>query len=322
MNTIITIFLRVSLLIVALVSIPFVSISYARDSPLFVNPTPGKVAGKTFRHPTGITFWYPGSWRMQPLTGIVQLVPSGACTTNSNYESYFVTAEDLAMDGITRINDPAVIQYLDQMMQSLGTELGVYFMRSGGVTDISNAQGSDGIRLEWSAQSQVGAVKGRAWASIVNNWGMVIAGVGIGDALDRRDATIQKIFASFSVGEGKHDMQLVGSWTLKSVFSMQNNSVWESDYSRAQMVSEDHSSIRFSADGNWVREDRSQMLAGAGGIWLESNNSSQSRGRWNAENGALFMLWDDGSFEDYKYTVRAGQLRMVAGSKGQFWTRE
>ena len=63
------------------------------------------------------------------------------------------------------------------------------------------------------------------------------------------------------------------------------------------------------------------MLAGAGSVWIESNESSTQKGKWNAEKGRLFMLWEDESFEDYSYEFKASRLKMATGKTGQIWTR-
>jgi hypothetical protein len=87
------------------------------------------------------------------------------------------------------------------------------------------------------------------------------------------------------------------------------------------MVSESNSTITFNPDGTWYREDKSQMIAGSGSVWLESNENSTKRGKWNAEKGQLFMLWEDESFEDYSYRFKGYQLEMKTGKTGQIWSR-
>ncbi len=48
-----------------------------------------------------------------------------------------------------------------------------------------------------------------------------------------------------------------------------------------------------------------------------------SQGTWNAGDGTLFMLWKDGSWNDFKYRVggagAARRLRLVSGKRGEVW---
>ena len=157
---------------------------------------------------------------------------------------------------------------------------------------------------------------------IVKDWGLVMAAVGVGDRLQKRSQTIQKIFASFDVGQGQHDQRLIGGWHLLDTRSITNQSVWETDYSRAKAVSENSSTIRFNPDGTWQRENRSHTLVGAGGVWLEDKSSSSERGTWNADGNVLFMLWENGSFANYQYRCEGRQLKMAYEKTLEVWSRQ
>jgi hypothetical protein len=277
--------------------------------------------GRILRHPTGISVWCPEGWQIKMLEGILQMVPPGAGQGN-NYESYFLTSESVTEYDIRQANHPLVIQYLDEQMGALGLELGVFFERVGSTHAVTTGQGrNNGIRLDYKANSDYGPVKASAYATIVKGWGLIMAGVGIGDRLDRRTQDIMRIFSSFDVGEGQKDSRLFGVWRLLDTRSITNQSVWETDYSRAQAVSEKSSSLQFNPDGTWYREDRSHTLVGAGGVWLEDKSGSSDTGRWNADGKNLFMLWKDGSFADYQYRIEGTRLKMAHGNTMEVWSR-
>jgi hypothetical protein len=281
-----------------------------------------KHAGKTYRHPTGVSFWYPGDWQVQVLEGVVQLVPPGASQSADAYEAYFVTGERVAEEGITRADDPRVLQYLDEQIAGLGTVLGVLFQRAGEPRAVATGSGAEqGLRLDWKGDSGAGPVQAYAMAVILGEYGLVAAAVGLKDLAAKREADVTRIFASFGVGEGKRDPALVGLWNLRSTYAIQNDSQWETAYSRAKSVSESTSALRFAADGTWNRRTDSQMIAGAGGVWVESKDSNTTQGRWNADGGRLFMLWDDHSFQDYRYRIEGNLLHLLAEGKGETWVR-
>jgi len=288
---------------------------------IWTNPAPAKLAGQLLKHPSGFSFWVPAGWQTKMLQGIMQVHPPESKPDADKYETYFVTTETTGA-GVS-IHDPQIIQYLDQMMIELGRELGgIAFSRSKSPTKVDIPQGKGkGLKAIWTGQSNVGQVKAEVYSYIHNNTGCVLIALGVKDRLEKRSATISRIFNSFSVGEGKLDSQLVGSWQLKRVNSMTNWSVFETSYSRAQAVNESNSTLTFKADGTWERVDQSQFLAGGGGLWVESNDKSVSKGKWNADSGALFMLWQDKSFEDYKYKLDGSNLIMMSGKTGQQWKR-
>lgn len=311
-------------LLLLLASLVFPSFSYAQPGEKELAAAlnqfdQAKNGGTIYRHPTGISFWYPDGWQAQMLSGIVQLLPNGGQVTAEQFESYYVTAENVAQYGITDPNHPEVPVYLQEQMVALGQHLGVAFQQQGS-RRVATRQGN-GLRVDWIAQSNYGSVKARTYVSILNGYGLVFAAVGANDRLDQRDAAIHQIFTSFTVGQGSLDFQLVGTWTLTSSQSMQNNSVWVSSYDQAKYASETTSTLTFAQDGSWQRVNKTQALMGAGSLWLENNSSDTFRGRWNADQGQLFLVWEDQSFADYTYQLQQNRLIIENRKIRQTWSR-
>jgi len=76
--------------------------------------------GNVYHHPTGLTFWYPQSWRLQELDEALQLVPNDVVTAQKGpSEIYFVGGESIAGSGISHANDPQVVSYVDQQVRSV-----------------------------------------------------------------------------------------------------------------------------------------------------------------------------------------------------------
>ena len=280
-----------------------------------------KSSGTVYRHPSGVAFWYPAGWRFNPLEGIVQLVPPGTTLTGTDYESYFITAENAA--GASTASDPQVLAYLDQQMMMLGQELGVYFQRAGGGAAIDTGHGPGAsVRLDYTAQAQGGGVKASAYAVLINGKGMIMAGVGVGDRLAGRQKEVTRILRSFGVGQGKLDSRLVGAWQFYSENYIRNDSPFESDNTRATATSVSTTTLQFNADGTWQRDDQYDMIASGSGIFVSDSSHDVSRGQWNADGQHLFMLWEDESFADYQYRIDGGQLKTVKGNRGQTWRRK
>jgi hypothetical protein len=100
----------------------------------------------------------------------------------------------------------------------------------------------------------------------------------------------------------------------------------EDAWSRARMVSESSTDLTLAGNGTWRRLYRSQMLAGAGGIWVESSDRKESKGKWYAGNGLLYLVTDDDLWETYKYEVKGAaaagagrQLKLATEKTGTLW---
>lgn len=280
-------------------------------------------AGKTFSHPAGFTFWYPDTWTAAMQEGFLQLTPPNpGKVADGPTELYFIGGESIAGEGITSPDDPRVVSYIDQQVKVLAPVL----QYSGRSTPINMSQGK-GALLEWTGKGANGEeIVAHAFVSLINDFGVTLTGIGHKKQVDSRDGDLRQMFASFAFGQSKNDPALIGSWELLSTVSITNQSVWESDWSRAQAVSETSSNLTFQPNGTWVRNDKSHMLVGSGGIWLEDKSDKSSNGTWNAGDGILYMLWEDNSYRECQYKVeqsgRGPQLKLVCGDKGEVWQRQ
>jgi hypothetical protein len=276
--------------------------------------------GKTYRHPTGFSFWYPANWSTRIEGELLLLVPNdqqvGAQGPN---EAYIVNGESVAGQGIYSADDPRVTQYLDQIIMSILPTL----QRTGSPTPIKMIQGQ-GVLVNWEGSNYQGQkVEARAYVAIINNVGVSLVALGLKGLLAKREADLHKIFESFAFGQGEKDPNLMGRWQLFATSSLTNQSPFETDWSRASMVSDKNSIMEFRADGTWLRTDKSHLLVIAGGSYVEDKSIDSSGGRWYASNGVLIMIWKNNSWEEYKYqilqTPQGRQLRMVCGNSGQVW---
>ena len=276
----------------------------------------GPAKGKVYRHVIGFSLWYPAGWTIKEHDDSLQLVPPKPATTpDGPSELYFIIGERVIEEGITRADDPRVVEYLDQQILSLSPALA----RPGEPTSVGK-----GVAIEWKGTAPNGnVVLARASVRIINEYAVALLAIGLKAPLERRSVDLRRISDSFGFGEGKTDPALAGTWRLVSTYALTNESPFETDWSRARMVSETQSTLTLRADGTWSRTDASHMIAIAGDLSIESKDTSVEKGRWNAGEGALYLLWGDGSWEDYKYELRRAeqgrQLRLVTGTKGELW---
>jgi len=279
--------------------------------------------GHVYRHPTGLSFWYPQNWRLQELDEVLQLIPDDAVTTHEGpSEIYFVSGESITGTGITHADDPRVISYVDQQVRSVLPQLQL-------TSDRQHVKLMDtqGVVFKWSGSNNSGkSIEGRAYIVIARDTALILSAISIKGLIGKRNTSLEKIFTSFVLGEGQIDRALVGTWHKFATAALSNpDRIYQTAWSAAQSVSEDKSLLTFSNDGRWHRVDRSHTLVGASGIWLEDKSEKKSSGRWFADGKRLFMIFDDNTWEDYAYKVVHGregpELRTSVGRKATIWRR-
>jgi len=90
---------------------------------LFLVPAHAEEKGNIYRHPAGLSFWYPQQWALRELDEALQLIPIDVVTTQEGpSEFYFVTGESVSGTGISRADNPQVISYIwfqDKIPQSI-----------------------------------------------------------------------------------------------------------------------------------------------------------------------------------------------------------
>jgi hypothetical protein len=290
--------------------------SFAVDSALATTKK-----GKIYRHVIGFSFWHPEDWTVKEHDDFLQIVPPDqSSTADGPTELYFIAGESVAGEGITRPDDPQVIAYMDMQVKSIAPTL----RRTGKVEAVPMAAG-DGVAITWQGTSPRGdAITARSFTCILRDHGVSLIALGFKDRIAARDTVVRQIFASFGLGQGSRDPKLVGTWTLLSTYSLVNRSPFVSDDDRASLTSESTSVLAFRRDGTWKRTDVSRFIAFGAGITIDSGpEKTVTQGRWNAGNRALYLMWQDGTWEDYTYQILQSptgrRLKLACGKRGELW---
>jgi hypothetical protein len=210
-------------------------------------------------------------------------------------------------------------------MDQAVAQLAPFLQRTAAPAAVGTATGK-GVVMNWQGNSPTGGVVcARAYISIIKDAGISLVALCLRDRLQAREAELQRIFTSFAIGAGQRDLQLAGTWNYLTTSALTNWSPFETAYSRAQMASDTTGTLVIQPDGAWTRTYKTQMIAGAGGVWLESNDTKESKGTWYAGNGSFSLIWDDKSWQEYKYELRQTpqgvRLLLTSGGKGELWER-
>lgn len=277
--------------------------------------------GNIYRHPTGLSFWYPKNWKLQELDEALQLVPNDVVSTNEGAsELFFVTGESVAGTGILSADDPQVISYIDQQVRSVLPELQLQNSR-----EHIDMMGTQGLMLKWSGNNNAGKpVEGRAYIVIAKGFALTLSGIARKGLIDKRTGSLKKVFTSFVLGKGQLDPALIGKWNKYSTSSLANpDRIYETSWSAAQSAAEDKSQLAFYNNGKWHRLNTSHMLVGAGGIWLEDKSKNEYKGQWYADGKRLFMIYEDNTWDEFQYRVlqkgNGRELRTADGKKAVIW---
>ena len=183
----------------------------SRESPSGRRPRPAAGAGrasteeaeatkgKTYRHPLGLSFWYPDGWAVTTHGDALRLEPPNPGSRDgSPAELYFIVADGEAGEAVGRADDPRMASYLDRQVSGLSR----FVRRVGGPTPLDAGEGT-GAEYNWQGKNPNGEkVCARAYASIVRNRGAALIAVAFEERLKARDADLRRVFASFGFRRG------------------------------------------------------------------------------------------------------------------------
>lgn len=297
------------------------------------SPTDLSRNGAIWRHPVGFSFWYPSTFKAVDADGGVQLVPSGAAqssaaTAVAATELYYLTAESIQGSGITSPFDLRVIQYLDGLVAS---NVSPYLQRKAEPLKVPMG-GGEGMSAEWVAAGQGGqTIVARIYTTIMQQFGVFLVAVGEEKKLDSRRDELTAIIRSIALGQGRIDQSIAGVWKLFSTRQLRNEDTFNfttDDPRRADMVSDEQTSLSLSPDGTarrvsqWRSIARGGVSGGPSTVWLDSGEQkSEKTGRWNADSGILFIMWQNGGMDQWQYALSEGALRLSGSGQVQYWQR-
>jgi hypothetical protein len=269
-------------------------------------PSVSKKMGKTYRHPIGFTFWYPEHWQVQDTELGLQLIPPDIRSNAQGPTEAFLILGDSA-DGISRPDDPRVIQYLESQLVT-----GLPFLKRIGEVESVDGSGGPGALITWEGKNPSGMqVRARVFTILLHGYGVALVAVGDTDGVNAREPVLRKIFSTFGFGESEKDRRLIGTWQYESTY-------FSGDFSGTTIRH-----MIFQADGAFRSGTR--LLASSDAGTADSGEGSGEHGQWSAGNETLYLIWDDGSITEYGYYIEGppGEQKMLLkpadGSKKELW---
>jgi hypothetical protein len=290
--------------------------------------------GQTYNHAVGFSFWYPAGWTVKDIADALQLAPDKPAVANGQpAEMYFISGQPLEGTGITQVTDPQIAAFLDQFIQQ---KVSPAMQRKKAPVPLAMMNGQ-GLLFDWDAPGQNGGtVVARVYACVLKGWGVMFCAIGAKEHVFNRQDELKAIFTSFGFEAGKQDPAVAGTWSLTATRTMRNEdnvNFTSDDPRRATAVSDEQITVQLNADGTVTRTSLYRMIAGggaaggAGKVWIDTGDQKTvTQGRWNANNGTLVLMWQDGAMESYRYGLvpqgnGAPAMKLLSGNQVQFWQR-
>lgn len=277
-------------------------------------PGTGK-AWKSYIHPTGLGMKYPADWSMQVTDGVTLLTPPDqARDATGPQEIYVVTGE--GAEGVTDINDPRVVPYVEQQMMQLAP----FLQRIGEAKPVRVAT-APGVVLTWEGTNPYGKrVRAKVHSTILKGFAVSLIALGETDRIAKREAVLEKIFASFGAGAGKRDPAIIGQWKFWG-YKASADGKFGTETTRYMLLRSDGTcSWSSKGESSGIFSGRNQLgeQTWAGGV--AGTNQDADQGTWSAGDGQLFILWGDGSVGSWDYTVSGvpgARKLLLKGNKSQ-----
>lgn len=274
-----------------------------------------KVEMETFKHPAGFTFEHPKGWQVQAGQEGILMIPDDAKkdAQGQPLEMLVIGGEDAS--GISAIEDPQVIQYLDGNIKQMFPA----FQRVGETEKLQTLLGN-GMVLNYEGKTATN-LDGKAvvHATLYRGSGIFLTHLGEKTAVNARQNIARRIFSSFGWTKGQTDNNLVGTWKRSESDS-------SSIDSRGYVGGTTTKTWVFATDGTVAYGVGTAIYGSTSGsgysITIDPQQSKNiSKGTWSVNTNILTVIWDEGGSSTYEYKVfphvenQTGLKLLVPGNK-------
>lgn len=282
-------------------------------------PTAGPTAGppapvpddwQRWRHPLGNEVRYPPGWTLQETQlGLLFVPPDIARDPATGQTMEVILLQGVPAQGVTRPDDPKAVQYIEAGMAQMFP-----FMRrtaAPAVRDLPSPGGARQVAEFCYAGTNPMQKRLEAVALVAIVEGQAAIGLLVAEParFAERQAVVRQIFASCGIGEATRDQRVVGAWRYTSTYSSK-------DFSTTNVTN-----LTLAADGRCARDG--QLAASAthrqdGDVTGHSSVDSGGgvngqQGTWAADGRKLALRWNDGSYQEYGYTITDGSAMLLDG---------
>ncbi|NQT50588.1 hypothetical protein HQ576_00975 [bacterium] len=242
---------------------------------------PPKLANaKTFRHPTGFTFDYPATWKVTDTGEGIQLEPDDVATgPDGPTERYLIVTQ--TVPDTSRVDDPWLVRFYENQIRQVAP-----FLRGEPETQPALTRKGRGVVAIWHGRAPTRRLyQARAYITVLEGFGLVLAGLGEKPQVLSRELVLRQIFASFAIGKAERDPKLVTTWRTQLFALGSLTGVTRTLLLRANGTC-------FIAD---ARGGKPAALPATQGV---------RPGRWGSAGDQLHIAWPSGLNLSYTYTLK------------------
>lgn len=247
---------------------------------------------KTFSHPAGIEFKYPGGWLVKEDESGIYVIPQPMTMNAQGIPEEFMMLQSLPAEGITQPDDPRVAQFFDQLWTANFPGM----QRNGGIGSVKTGLGPATV-MTYEGQLPGGMNhRHKVYLTIHKDQGIFMVHLAPRGSKKNLAATAQRMFTSLAATPPKIDSALLRSWSRSTTQG-------SSDFG-GSVFANSTVTWTFKQDGTVRYESRSRVDADSSGASGYSDSGpTATTGRYSAANGQLFVFWPNGNTERYQYKV-------------------
>jgi len=96
--------------------------------------------------------------------------------------------------------------------------------------------GTQGVVFRWAGNNNAGKpIEGRAYIVVTKDISLTLSAIAYKGLIDKRTASLKKVFTSFVQEDGQLDQALVGTWNKHSTASLANpDRIYQTAWTAAQ----------------------------------------------------------------------------------------
>jgi len=244
---------------------------------------------KTFSHPLGIQFDYPGNWELKEDQTGLYLIPNAASKNAQGIPQEFIVFQSAPAEGVQNPTDPEVVAWFDQLWAQGFPGM----KRTGPAKPVSTGLGP-GAAMMYEGNGS----RHKVYVTLFQGQGIIMGHLLQNQKTSKLDSVARTIFTSLNKGKVQVDPNLIRTWSRSVTEGSPglNASVYGS-YTITWV---------FKADGTVLYSSKSRIDGNTTGLGVNIHSESDPsvyQGRFVTSNKRLYITWSSGLEENYKYSV-------------------
>ncbi|MGP0629730.1 hypothetical protein ACTRW9_08480 [Nitrospina sp. 32_T5] len=249
---------------------------------------------KTFKHPAGIQFDYPGDWLLKEDESGIYVIPQPVQFNPQGIPEEFLLFQSVAAEGITDPRDPRVAQFFDQIWTTNFPGM----KRSDQPKAFTTKLGAATV-MTFEGKLPAGVTHRHVvFLTIHQDQGIYMIHLAPQNSKRGLENTARKVFASLASTPPSIDSALLRRWSKSTTEG--SVGIGASVFANSTVT------WTFQQDGTVLYSSKTRVDGNTTGLGVNAHSEGSpnvTTGRYSAANGQLFIYWESGATERYTYKV-------------------